>query len=103
MGEKALLASTAMRLLVEDLNASSSGQAIANKNYVDGQNNALRTQIHHADRRLRAGIAGANAQQHWHQPLCRQVHGCDCYEEGMMAKVRLAIVILASAITVRLC
>uniref|UniRef100_UPI000A910FB2 YadA-like family protein n=1 Tax=Histophilus somni TaxID=731 RepID=UPI000A910FB2 len=47
--------------LVEDLNASSSGQAIANKNYVDAKNNELRTQLHSVNRESRSGIAGANA------------------------------------------
>ncbi|TEW30475.1 hypothetical protein E3U35_03800 [Histophilus somni] len=48
-------------ILIPDVKPDASGFVAVNKNYVDGQNNALRTQIHHADRRLRAGIAGANA------------------------------------------
>ncbi|WP_178384444.1 YadA C-terminal domain-containing protein, partial [Histophilus somni] len=48
-------------ILIPDVKPDASGFVAVNKNYVDSQNNALRTQIHHADRRLRAGIAGANA------------------------------------------
>ncbi|WP_249963672.1 YadA C-terminal domain-containing protein, partial [Histophilus somni] len=62
VGEKAIISINGKNeALVEDLNASSSGQAIANKNYVDAKNNELRTQLHSVNRESRSGIAGANA------------------------------------------
>ncbi|THA21563.1 adhesin, partial [Histophilus somni] len=48
-------------ILIPDVKPDASGFVAINKNYVDARNHELRTQIHHADRRLRAGIAGANA------------------------------------------
>ncbi|WP_249963457.1 YadA-like family protein [Histophilus somni] len=48
-------------ITVPDVRPDASGFVAINKNYVDARNHELRTQIHHADRRLRAGIAGANA------------------------------------------
>ncbi|WP_249961275.1 YadA-like family protein [Histophilus somni] len=62
VGEKAIISiNDKNEALVEDLNASSSSNAIANKNYVDTKNNELRTQLNTTDRNLRAGIAGALA------------------------------------------
>ncbi|WP_178385812.1 YadA C-terminal domain-containing protein, partial [Histophilus somni] len=62
LGEKSVISINAKgEALVSDLNTSSSGMAIANKNYVDTKDNELRTQLNTTDRNLRAGIAGALA------------------------------------------
>ncbi|WP_406812074.1 YadA-like family protein [Histophilus somni] len=48
-------------ITVPDIKPTTTGSAVVNKNYVDGKNNELRTQLNNTDRNLRAGIAGANA------------------------------------------
>ncbi|QQF71376.1 YadA C-terminal domain-containing protein [Histophilus somni] len=48
-------------ITVPDIQPTTTGSAVVNKNYVDGRNNELRTQLNNTDRNLRAGIAGANA------------------------------------------
>ncbi|WP_249961496.1 YadA-like family protein [Histophilus somni] len=48
-------------ITVPDIKPTTPGSAVVNKNYVDGRNNELRTQLNNTDRNLRAGIAGANA------------------------------------------
>ncbi|WP_406812058.1 YadA-like family protein [Histophilus somni] len=48
-------------ITVPDIKPTTSGSAVVNKNYVDGKNNELRTQINTASRESRAGIAGALA------------------------------------------
>ncbi|OZN24036.1 hypothetical protein CFY87_11300, partial [Actinobacillus seminis] len=48
-------------ILLPDVKPDASGYVAVNKNYVDSQNNELRTQLSNTNREMRAGIAGALA------------------------------------------